>query len=141
MAAVTAGVLAITTNLLLDARQSSRANGLASAVGAAGMIAAVAVGLLTTLRLNVNAADEDTEAGSVRPPALFTLGESVIALVRRRPVVSCAAVTMAAATWAMLQAETATVPGALPWGISEAVAVVAGFVLLGPVLQLRPVAE
>jgi hypothetical protein len=141
MTALSAGVLAITTNLILDARQPSHTNGVALAAAVAGMIATVAVGLVTALRLNVNAADEDTAAGGVGAPALFTLGESVIARVHRYPVLSCATVTIAAATWAMSQAETATVAAALPWGISQAVAVVAGFVLLGPALDLRhPVA-
>ena len=36
----------------------------------------------------------------------------------------------------MSHAET-TVTGALPWGIAQAVAVIGGFVLLGPALDLR----
>jgi hypothetical protein len=37
---------------------------------------------------------------------------------------------------AMARAET-TVWAALPWGIAEVVAIVLGFVLLGPMLELR----
>jgi hypothetical protein len=56
--------------------------------------------------------------------------------VGRRPRTTCAVVAIVAGLGAMANADT-TVRGALPWGIAQAAAVVAGFVFLGPALQLR----
>lgn len=140
MAALSAGVLAVTINMFLDARQASHANGIALAAGATVMIVAATAGLVTAMHLDVNAADDDVEAGGSGSPALLMIGEALISLVHRFPVLSCAAATLAATTWAMSQAETATIVGSLPWGISEAAAVIAGFVLLGPALGLRSAA-
>ena len=63
-------------------------------------------------------------------------GERVIDLAQAYPVVTCVVTAGLAAASAMSYAET-TVLGAVPWGLGEAAAVVAGFVLLGPSLGLR----
>jgi hypothetical protein len=64
------------------------------------------------------------------------IAERVIQQSSRRPLTVCAGVAVLAALSAMSHAET-TVAGALPWGGIEAAAVIAGFVLLGPMLELR----
>ena len=66
----------------------------------------------------------------------LAMGERLIAWVGRHPVVSCGLVSVASGMGAMRHAET-TMIGALPWGIAQAVAVVAGYVALGPALELR----
>ena len=62
--------------------------------------------------------------------------EVAVRWVGRHPGVTCTTVAIAAGLTAMANADT-TVLGSLPWGIVQAAAVVAGFVLLGPALQLR----
>ncbi len=52
------------------------------------------------------------------------------------PVVACVTTAILAAASAMLHAET-TALGAIPWGVAEAAAVVAAFLLIGPSLGLR----
>ena len=56
--------------------------------------------------------------------------------ISHRPRMTCTAVAIVSGLTAMTNADT-TVRGALPWGVIEAAAVVAGFVLLGPALELR----
>jgi hypothetical protein len=136
MVAAGIGALSVAASLVLAARQASPA--LALAAGAAAMVAAAAAGLLLTLRLDVNADDDDPAASGTRSPALLGLGETVIGFACRHPVASCVAAVVAGTTWAMRQAEAASVANALPWGIGEAIAVIAAFLLLGPMLQLRP---
>jgi hypothetical protein len=99
---------------------------------------AVAVGLFTTLRLDVNAdADDPFGADERSGRGLLHLGESTVGVVNRHPVLACTAAVAVATTWAMRQAEASSIAAALPWGIAEAVTVVAAFVLLGPTLGLR----
>jgi hypothetical protein len=103
------------------------------------MIAAASAGGVLTTRLRVNASDEladthiDDESASA---GLLGLGERMIEIVRRNPLVACGVVAAVSAASAMSHAET-TVTGALPWGVAQVVAVVSGFALLGPTLQLR----
>jgi len=105
------------------------------AIGAAIMIVAATAGLVAVIRLRVNATDEAAD-GRAAGPGVFGLGERVIAFVRRSPFIACAAVACVAAGSAMTHAET-TVTGALPWGLAQAAAVVIGFLVLGPTLELH----
>jgi hypothetical protein len=138
VAALAGGVMSLIVNFVLDLRQAPHAEGAALAAGAAVMILAAATGLVTALRLQVNAADNDTEAHNAESPRLYRVGEATIAVVHRYPITSCAIVTLAAAAWAMSHAEAPSFLAALPWGIAEALAVVVAFVALGPILGLRP---
>lgn len=138
MAALAGGVTSLTVNFALDLRRAPHAEGAALATGAAVMILAAATGLVTAARLRVNAADNDTGATHAESARLLRVGEATIAVVHRHPITSCVGVTLAAAAWMMSHAEAASFRAALPWGIAEGFAVVAGFVALGPVLGLRP---
>ncbi len=62
MIALCCGALAITASLILDSRHASHANG-RDWRSAIAMIAAAAAGLVTTLRLDVNADYDDVHAG------------------------------------------------------------------------------
>jgi hypothetical protein len=138
MLALWIGVLGVTTNFVLHARRSADANGIALAAGAVAMICVATAGLLALVRLDVNPDDDDvTTPTDGEWSALLRAGDSVMRVVNRHPMVSCAAATIAATTWAMFQAEAPSVTAALPWGVGEAVTVVAAFVLLGPTLGLR----
>jgi hypothetical protein len=137
MLALFGGVLAVTTNMALDAYQAAHANVMPLAVGAAAMIAAVTAGLLVAIRLDVNTTDNDSQAAGADTPDLLLAGESAIAFVHHHPVLCCLAATGAATTWAMTQTDASSITAALPWGISEAVTVITAFVLLGPTLGLR----
>jgi hypothetical protein len=59
-----------------------------------------------------------------------------VGVVRRWPWPSCPLVAAVSAAVAMTRAET-NVAGALAWGGTEAAVVVAGFLVLGPILDLR----
>lgn len=67
---------------------------------------------------------------------VLTLGERLFEWTSGHPVLSCAFVAAAAGATAMMHAET-TVSGALPWGVAQGAAVVGGYLLLGPTLELR----
>jgi hypothetical protein len=102
--------------------------------GLVAMIAgAVAAAAFVLRRISTAAAPADE-----RPlaPGWLAVGERVIAWCGRRPWLTCGLVTLASSAAAMRHAET-TLIGALPWGLAEAVAVVAGYVALGPALELR----
>jgi hypothetical protein len=139
MLALWVGVLGVTTNFVLDARRAPDVNGIALAAGAVAMISVATAGLVVLVRLDVNAGDDDDVATPTAGEwsALLRAGDSAMRVVNRHPMVSCAAATIAATTWAMFQAEAPSVMAALPWGVGEAVTVVAAFVLLGPTLGLR----
>jgi hypothetical protein len=138
MVALVAGVASLALNFVLDARRSSLAHRGALAIGAAVMIVGAAAGLVTARRLRVNASDEDDGVRGAESPPLLRAGDTTITLVHHHPVVACGAVMLAASAWAMSRAEAASVIAALPWGAGEAAAVVLGFVVLGPLLGLRP---
>ena len=110
---------------------------LGTAFGTVVMMGSGAVAILTTTRLSVRSADETPEDPGPQP-SLLTLGEHVIAFVRDHPVITCSVVTSLATWTAMTHAET-SVAGALPWGIAQATAVIVGFQVLGPRLELRRV--
>ena len=105
------------------------------AAGAAMMIGGALGAGVFVARLRVNAADEAGDDDTVSS-GVVVLGERSIGVVRRYPLLSCAVVALLCAAASMAHAET-TVYGALPWGLAQAVAVVAGFVLLGPALGFR----
>jgi len=113
-------------------------------LGGMVMVCAAGVASATTHRLPVNASDHAADAGSSNEAAsgnddgnaLLGLGERAIGVVRLHPVVSCATVAALSVWPAMSHAET-TVPGALPWGLTQAATVVLGFIVLGPALGLR----
>ena len=60
----------------------------------------------------------------------------MVGVVQAHPSWSCGVVALGAAMGAMVHAETSLV-SALPWGAAEAVAVMAGYCLLGPWLGMR----
>jgi hypothetical protein len=68
--------------------------------------------------------------------SILGAAERAVRWIGVRPRTTCAVVAIVAGLGAMANADT-TVGRALPWGIVQAAAVVAGFVLLGPALQLR----
>ncbi len=140
MFALFSGALSVTVSMLMGAEQASQLNGIALALGVLAMLVVATVGLVMIVRLDVNAQDDidDAVRGDAVASSIFVLmGESVTGFVNRRPVVSCAAATVVATMWAMSRAEATSITAALPWGIAEAVTVIAAFVLLGPTLGLR----
>ena len=137
MTALLSAVFAMTANFIFDFARDSHVNKLALILGASSMFIAAGVGLFNVLRLRVNSAYEDVEASVSPAHIVFTFGDSTIKVVRRFPAPSCLIATSFATAWIMTHAETPTFTGALPWGIAEAVSVLAGFLLLGPTLGLR----
>jgi hypothetical protein len=103
--------------------------------GLALIVGGLVLATLLLPRLRINRHDEAT-AGDAAPSPVLALGERAIAVVRRHPVPSCALVAVVAGAGAMSHAET-SVLAALPWGIGQALAVVVGYVWLGPSLGLR----
>ncbi len=98
------------------------------------------VGALAAVSFAVGHRAEPADADGSPIPApsgrIVGSGERVIDLARAHPVVTCIVTAGVAAASAMSHAET-TVLGGVTWGLGEAAAVVAGFVLLGPTLGLR----
>jgi hypothetical protein len=106
---------------------------LAAVAEVGGVCAAAAV----VGRVRINVTDEATDPGPVVSRSdVLGLGEWAIALVRRHQVVACGAATVVAAYGAMSRAET-TLLASIPFGVAEAVAVVVGFLHVGPMLGLR----
>ena len=116
-------------------RSLTEPNALTLGVGAGIMVVGAAVAGVLIAHLDVNDRDDAPEPATDREPVLG-FGEQLINGARRHPVVSCGGIALAGAVSAMAHAET-TIAGALPWGVSQAAAVVVGFVLLGPALGLR----
>ena len=137
MTALLSGVCAMTANFIFDITRGSHVNKLALILGALSMFIAASVGLLNVLKLKINPDYEDVETSVAPAHNVFTFGDSVIKIVRRFPISSCFFVMSIATVWTMAHAETKTIAGSLPWGISEAVSVIASFLLLGPTLGLR----
>lgn len=96
-------------------------------------VASSAVAVLRGTRITDNA--ELGESATWGPAPGF-IGERIVAFARRHPTGTAVATSAIAAAFAMWHAET-TLSGSLVWGVAEMVAVVAGFVLLGPHLGLR----
>lgn len=74
--------------------------------------------------------------GDELPASVFALPERFIQWMAAKPALACTSAALVAALAAMSRAET-TAAGALPWGLAEAAFVVAGYVMLGPALELR----
>jgi len=110
--------------------------------GVAVMIGITIAAALALLGRRVAPLDDSSSAGDgdvVRHPWSARL-EQAIVVVTRWPRLSCAAIALAGAGVVMSHAET-SVTAALPWGAVEAAAVILGFVVLGPVLELRDVSR
>ena len=137
MTALLSGVFAMTANFIFEIIRGSYINKLALILGGISMFVAASVGLLNALRLKVNPDFEDAETSVVPAYIVFSLGDSVLEVVRRFPILSCLFVTSIATAWTMRHTEATTFTGSLPWGIAEAASVVVGFLLLGPTLELR----
>ncbi len=103
--------------------------------GVTVMIGASGIAVVAIHRMRVNPADESADAHAASG-GLLGVGERSIALVKGHPIISCCTTACFTALLAMSHAET-TFAGALPYGLTEAVAVVLGFFLLGPTLGLR----
>ena len=113
-------------------RAATLVAGMVMMIGAAG-VAGVA---LTLQRLHGQGEPPSMPEPVTTHRSILGAAELGVGWVGRFPRTTCAVVAIAAALGAMANADT-TVRGALPWGIAQAAAVVAGFVLLGPALQLR----
>jgi hypothetical protein len=103
--------------------------------GGAIMLVGAALGIAAICRLRVNPTDDLGDV-TTATGGLLGAGERGIGVVRRHPVVSCTAIAALSLFPAMSHAET-TLAGALPWGLLQAVAVILGFMVLGPLLDLR----
>jgi len=126
---------AITVGLAVN--RLAHPNTAAAVGGGAIMLGAAILAIAVTLRLRVNPSADVTGANT-EGRDWFGVGERGIGLVRRHPIVSCTAVAALSSVPAMAHAET-TFVGALPWGLTQAAAVVLAFVVLGPTLELRRV--
>lgn len=138
MSALTIGAVSMAANFFFDAHQGTPRSRDFLLIGALLMTIVAVVGLTSSIKLHVNASCENIAMCSDQPRALIKIWESIINLVRRFPFSSLLFGTVTASAWVILHAETSTFVGALPWGVAEAVAVVAGFLFLGPILGLRP---
>ena len=105
-------------------------------VGATVMLASASVATVLVHRLPMNLADEAPPQGE-RAGGVLVLAERAVGVVRAHPVFSCLVFAGLSAVPATSHAET-TLSGAIPWGIAQAASVVFGFILLGPLLGLRP---
>ena len=95
------------------------------------MIVAVVVWSTTTGRLAPTGEDRTIPSGSA-----LGAPERALEWLGGRPRVWCATMAILAAITAMPHAET-TLSGDLVWGAIQAAAVVVGFIVLGPTLELR----
>ena len=105
-------------------------------LGGAVMLASAGSAAVVVHRLPVNLQD-DAPAQGGRADGALLLAERSIEIVRRHPAPSCLALATLSALPAMSHAET-TLSGAIPWGLAQAGSVVVGFIVLGPLLGLRP---
>ena len=102
-------------------------------VGGVLMILATIAALATTIGRRV----VPTGTAPANPDrSMLGAAERLLQWASRRPRTFCACVAILAALAAMPHAET-TATGELIWGVIEAGAVIAGYVLLGPTLELR----
>ncbi len=131
------GVVAISSNLLFDAIHNKNSNRMVIALSILVMISVAATGLLKLSRIKINSLFELEESAITPIPRVFTLGETIIGVIKVHPKVSLLCVATVAGLSAMNKAETNTLQQALPWGIAEVIATLLGFYLLGPVLNLR----
>lgn len=137
MTALTLGILTMSLNFLFDVHRASPTRGLPLTLSAISMLLVASMGLIGVIKLQVNPFSEYPDISSKHRNILFTSGESAIDIVRRFPVQTSLLATIVTSSWVMFRAETSSFFGAWPWGVTEAVSVIAGFYLLGPVLELR----
>jgi len=135
--ALECGVVALTTNFIFDVYRVTDTNRVAFTIGSAAMLMSAGVGLFYALTLQVNEGDEDQVLHSTQDRNVLSLGESALHLVRRFPVLSCSSVTALSVVWVMAHAESTSFFAAYPWGVAQAIAVVTGFLFLGPKLGVR----
>jgi hypothetical protein len=103
-------------------------------------IVVIAIGVISAAfvvaqRTRITNTAETRKSVAPSPGSLF-VGERIIGFVRLHPITAAVATSVLAAAMAMWHAET-TLSGSLVWGFAEIGAVVAGFLLLGPLLGLR----
>ena len=123
---------------VLDGLSSRRAAPLA--VGIVVMLSATIVaGVGITRRWPKVIAAEHTSATAtgIVESSVFGAAEHGIRWMGSHGGAACAVAAIVSGSAAMSHAET-TVLGALPWGVTQATAVIAGYVLLGRSLELRP---
>jgi hypothetical protein len=101
--------------------------------GSVVMILAAIVAWVTTTGRRAPATGDDNRAPD---GSLLGTAERTLQWLSRWPRTWCACAAILAGLAAMSHAET-TPRGTLLWGVIQAAAVVAGFVLLGPMLELR----
>jgi hypothetical protein len=77
-----------------------------------------------------------SSAGSSVGVAGWQVGERLVGIASRHPVMACALAALGGAVFAALRSETG-LPPSLPWAGIEAVVVVAAFFWVGPMLGLR----
>ena len=104
-------------------------------LGGTVMLVSAAAGFVGVFRLSMNLQDEPASARE-RSGGRLGLAERSLDVVRRHPIPSCLVFAGLTAVPAITHAET-TLRGAVPWGLAQAASVVVGFVLLGPLLELR----
>jgi hypothetical protein len=92
---------------------------------------------MTRRRRLTTSSGEDGARGHSDDGLPFSVGERLIQRLSRHPRSWCAAVAILSGLAAMSLAET-RLADALVWGASQAAAVIVGFVVLGPMLELRP---
>ncbi len=138
MIALSIGTATMAANFIFDMHRGTPRSGMVLTVGASSMVLVAVIGLTSVIKLPVNSSSENLDLHSSHPRALFEIGESTINLVRRFPFLSSLFTVLAASAWVMAHAESSTFIGAFPWGIAEAISVIAGFLFLGRTLGLRP---
>lgn len=118
---------------------SSNRRAIPLAVGIVVMVGATIVASVVTARQRTQV----TGAEPLAPPEpdvadhmVFGAAERAVRWINHHPRSTCAAAAILTGLAAMSHAET-TALGALPWGATQAAAVIAGFVLVGPTLELR----
>ncbi len=122
---------------VLDGLPSGRA--VPPAIGIVVMLSATAVAGVAVARQRsrvIRAQPWSATEADVAGPWVFGMAERAIRWMGDHPYPTCALTAIVAGLSAMSHAET-TVLGALPWGVAQAAAVIAGYVLLGPALELR----
>jgi len=131
------GVVAISSNLLFDAVYNKNSNRMVIALSILVMILVATTGLLKLSRIKINGSFELEDSATAPIPWVFTLGETIIGVIKVHPKLSLLCVASVAGLSAMNKAETNTLQQALPWGVAEIAATTLGFYMLGPALGLR----
>ena len=109
------------------------------AIGIVVMLGATIVAAVAVVRQRsriIGAELLSASEADVAGPLVFQVAERCIRWMGDHPRPTCACAATVAGLAAMSHAET-TVLSALPWGATQAAAVVAGYLLLGPALELR----